>query len=648
MASYHTGRNFLPIPNTKIYKIKDDSPRLHIRATKVSNGGTLSSNDFVNSMNSHYHEGTTNWDAPSHQTYRLYHDVFVPDDDNTTYVTSSIVQKDLKADIGDRPPGAGGIVYYIRDDGRVEIFRNLTLDDYITCTWNDYYDTTHDYSLTETAYHEDGTPYQKTISNWERVNMTEMTRIADNVLAPYAFEPWLQWDPTDPPYYWTTEKRGCGRGCTAYGVYNVGQMYYPYTDKYSWLEGGGASNRGVIAMRRADNYFPGPHNNFHYTFNRELDEVDNYPVTFVVPNIHSIQKVRWADSTVDRAKDSGNAYGSQPTWLYIIPVKEIDVPSNVQITDLESDSLALNWEYSTAEESEDNQSYGYLWKSYVDIGGVIKPTTTPTSIDLIPDYSGDDSITIKPEPIGEEDDEPVFSWSFVSTGPIPPGNITKVTYSDDLGNTGEYRLGVDYDTHDVHVLDAYYMDGDENTGTLVDPADEYFNPTYDTPVWGEFLYTTIHTDYIFGLPAQYGSMIIAKNSEGQAYFPEYNFNGMGYAVPSQGFHMKASAAFELKFEGLPNLVNLNPNSTITTLTAQETIKLQSGWQIMRYPGMTEINMVSAFSPIIDNVIIVKDAKGKAYLPEWNFNGIGNMIPGSAYLIKMTGDTSSPDTFELTF
>ena len=35
-----------------------------------------------------------------------------------------------------------------------------------------------------------------------------------------------------------------------------------------------------------------------------------------------------------------------------------------------------------------------------------------------------------------------------------------------------------------------------------------------------------------------------------------------------------------------------------------------------------------------NLIIAKDYLGAAYLPEWNFNGIGNLNPGQAYQIKV--------------
>ena len=38
-----------------------------------------------------------------------------------------------------------------------------------------------------------------------------------------------------------------------------------------------------------------------------------------------------------------------------------------------------------------------------------------------------------------------------------------------------------------------------------------------------------------------------------------------------------------------------------------------------------------------NLIVVKDDQGLAYLPDWNFNGIGNLSPGKAYQVKTNNE-----------
>ena len=41
-----------------------------------------------------------------------------------------------------------------------------------------------------------------------------------------------------------------------------------------------------------------------------------------------------------------------------------------------------------------------------------------------------------------------------------------------------------------------------------------------------------------------------------------------------------------------------------------------------------------FDAFTSDIIIVKDFRGMAYLPEWEFNGIGDMLAGQGYQIKL--------------
>jgi len=46
-------------------------------------------------------------------------------------------------------------------------------------------------------------------------------------------------------------------------------------------------------------------------------------------------------------------------------------------------------------------------------------------------------------------------------------------------------------------------------------------------------------------------------------------------------------------------------------------------------------LAQAMSDHTDNIIIIKDNSGKAYMPQYNFNGIGDLSPGLGYQIKVT-------------
>ena len=57
----------------------------------------------------------------------------------------------------------------------------------------------------------------------------------------------------------------------------------------------------------------------------------------------------------------------------------------------------------------------------------------------------------------------------------------------------------------------------------------------------------------------------------------------------------------------------------------------------------DMNVASVISPINENVIIVKDFVGAAYLTDWEFNGIGDFLVGQGYQIK-TNDSVSLEIF----
>ncbi len=65
------------------------------------------------------------------------------------------------------------------------------------------------------------------------------------------------------------------------------------------------------------------------------------------------------------------------------------------------------------------------------------------------------------------------------------------------------------------------------------------------------------------------------------------------------------------------------------------IILLDGWNLIGYSCVNTINAETAFAPLIDILIIAKDNAGNAYLPEWNFNGIGDLLGGYGYQLKIT-------------
>tara|TARA_B100000900_G_C20592452_1_gene722130 strand:- start:1530 stop:3254 length:1725 start_codon:yes stop_codon:yes gene_type:complete len=64
------------------------------------------------------------------------------------------------------------------------------------------------------------------------------------------------------------------------------------------------------------------------------------------------------------------------------------------------------------------------------------------------------------------------------------------------------------------------------------------------------------------------------------------------------------------------------------------INLNQGWNLIGYGCESNTEAEVVFLPIINHLIIAKDGFGNAYLPEWNFNGMGDLERGFGYQIKI--------------
>ena len=120
-------------------------------------------------------------------------------------------------------------------------------------------------------------------------------------------------------------------------------------------------------------------------------------------------------------------------------------------------------------------------------------------------------------------------------------------------------------------------------------------------------------------------LVIVKNSLGNAYLPEYNFNNIGDLEAGEGYQIKINSARDLTIEGAYIEPENNP------------INLAAGWSFLGYLRLESADVSAVLFDIVAsaNLIIVKDYLGNAYLPEWDFNSIGDLQPGQAYQLKLT-------------
>jgi len=119
-------------------------------------------------------------------------------------------------------------------------------------------------------------------------------------------------------------------------------------------------------------------------------------------------------------------------------------------------------------------------------------------------------------------------------------------------------------------------------------------------------------------------VIISKNNLGQAYLPEYDFDGINNMIPGHAYQTKLSANNTLYIEGEYTKPEKHP------------ITLTEGWNMIGYLRTNDATTTNVFAGI-DDLVIVKDNSGMAYLPEFEFNGIGMMTPGQGYQVKVLSE-----------
>lgn len=146
-------------------------------------------------------------------------------------------------------------------------------------------------------------------------------------------------------------------------------------------------------------------------------------------------------------------------------------------------------------------------------------------------------------------------------------------------------------------------------------------------------------DYpVYNNSTTYNNLVqIVKDNPGNAYLPEWDFDGLGVDLISQGIASQFQG-YQIKLNpnmpGIYYIKTCGPYYEPTTMTTQD-FPMRVGWNMIGMP-FPEINVtaVEFCQNFVDKVIIMKTFMGTAYLPQWNFNGIGNMVLHQGYQIKL--------------
>jgi len=126
---------------------------------------------------------------------------------------------------------------------------------------------------------------------------------------------------------------------------------------------------------------------------------------------------------------------------------------------------------------------------------------------------------------------------------------------------------------------------------------------------------------------------IAKNYQGQAYWPLYGINLIGNMVIGEGYQIKMSAAHNVDIVGM------------AVVPETITLSIPGGWSLLGYLRQSSGAIATMLSPLT-NLEIAKDENGAIYWPIYSVNLIGNMLTGEGYQLKLSGSqtlTYPPNT-----
>lgn len=101
--------------------------------------------------------------------------------------------------------------------------------------------------------------------------------------------------------------------------------------------------------------------------------------------------------------------------------------------------------------------------------------------------------------------------------------------------------------------------------------------------------------------------------------------------------MLVGQGYQIKIQDATNLTVIGDYM----FPEENPIYLTEGWNLVAYLRLDSALVDAVFESVNSNgnLIVVKDDLGLAYLPDWNFNGIGNLSPGKAYQVKTNNEDS---------
>ncbi len=118
-----------------------------------------------------------------------------------------------------------------------------------------------------------------------------------------------------------------------------------------------------------------------------------------------------------------------------------------------------------------------------------------------------------------------------------------------------------------------------------------------------------------------GQVAVVKDERGRVFIPEYGINQIGAWDPGEAYkvYMRAAEAFDVSGRAVE---------------ASAPLPLEAGWNYLPYLLDHATPIADALGSIAQHIVLVKDAEGRAYLPQDGIDTIGEMEPGQGYAVYL--------------
>jgi len=148
----------------------------------------------------------------------------------------------------------------------------------------------------------------------------------------------------------------------------------------------------------------------------------------------------------------------------------------------------------------------------------------------------------------------------------------------------------------------------------------------------------VNQSHVDAAYANGAASVTPEDGVNQSHVDAAYANGAASVTPEDGVnqsHVDAAYANGAASVTPEDGVNQSHVDAVTPLRLDMPMNLPNGWSMFGYTCVQPLDVIDGFVSVKESLEIVKDEMGLAYLPDYNFNAIGDLKHGEGYQIKLT-------------